>query len=75
MNQDVLMGTWKQIRGEMKSWWGRLTDDDLDRIEGSIDQLSGLLQKRYGYTRDEAKREIADFIEQVGNKLELKIRQ
>jgi uncharacterized protein YjbJ (UPF0337 family) len=31
MNSDVFEGKWKQIRGEAKSWWGKLTDDDLDR--------------------------------------------
>ena len=49
MNQVILQGKWKQIRGEIKSWWGRLTNDDLDRIEGSMDKLAGILQERYGY--------------------------
>lgn len=58
MNKDVLEGKWKQIRGEAKAWWGKLTDDDLDRAAGKLDVLSGLLQEKYGYTRERAADEI-----------------
>jgi uncharacterized protein YjbJ (UPF0337 family) len=58
MNKDVLEGKWKQIRGEAKSWWGKLTDDDLDRAAGKFDVLAGVLQERYGYTRQHAADEI-----------------
>ena len=39
MNQDILTGKWKQMRGQVKQWWGKLTDDDLDRIDGAMDKL------------------------------------
>ena len=58
MNKDVLEGKWKQIRGEAKAWWGKLTDDDLDRAAGKLDVLTGLLQQKYGYTRERAAEEI-----------------
>jgi len=58
MNQDILQGNWKQLRGRVKQWWGLLTDDDLDRIDGSVEELAGKLQERYGYHREEAEREI-----------------
>jgi uncharacterized protein YjbJ (UPF0337 family) len=58
MNKDILQGKWKQIRGEAKSWWGKLTDDDLDRAAGEFDKLAGLLQEKYGYTRQAADEEI-----------------
>ena len=58
MNNDVLKGKWKQIRGEAKSWWGKLTDDDLERADGKFDVLAGLLQEKYGYTRAHAIEEI-----------------
>ena len=54
MNKDILEGKWKQIRGEAKAWWGKLTDDDLDRANGKFDVLAGLLQEKYGYTRQRA---------------------
>jgi uncharacterized protein YjbJ (UPF0337 family) len=58
MNQDILEGKWKQIRGKSREWWGKLTDDDLDVINGSREQLIGKLQERYGYSRENAIREI-----------------
>jgi uncharacterized protein YjbJ (UPF0337 family) len=58
MNKDILEGKWKQIRGEAKTWWGKLTDDDLDRAAGKLDILAGLLQEKYGYTRQHADEEI-----------------
>jgi uncharacterized protein YjbJ (UPF0337 family) len=58
MNQDILAGQWKQMRGAMKSWWGKLTDNDFDRIAGQKDKLIGTLQEKYGYTRDMAQREV-----------------
>jgi uncharacterized protein YjbJ (UPF0337 family) len=58
MNKDILEGRWKQIRGDAKSWWGKLTDDDLDRAAGKVDILAGLLQEKYGYTRERAVEEI-----------------
>ena len=65
MNKDVLEGKWKQMRGEVKSWWGKLTDDDLDRAAGKFDILVGLLQERYGYSReravDEVDRRVTEF--------------
>lgn len=58
MNKDIIEGKWKQIRGEAKGWWGKLTDDDLDRAAGKFDVLTGLLQEKYGYTHQRAADEI-----------------
>jgi uncharacterized protein YjbJ (UPF0337 family) len=57
-SRDILEGNWKQLRGQLKEWWGKLTDDDLDRIEGKRDKLIGMLQERYGYAKADAEREI-----------------
>ena len=58
MNKDILEGEWKQMRGKAKSWWGKLTDDDLTRVAGKFDTLAGVLQEKYGYTRQQAETEI-----------------
>jgi uncharacterized protein YjbJ (UPF0337 family) len=58
MNKDIVEGKWKQVRGEAKAWWGKLTDDDLDRAAGKFDVLTGMLQEKYGYTREHAEKEI-----------------
>lgn len=68
MNEDILEGKWKQLRGEVRETWGELTDDDLDVIEGKRDKLMGLLQERYGYSRDEAERQVNEFTRKVGTR-------
>ena len=59
MNTDVMEGKWKQMRGQVKEWWGKLTEDDLDVIAGKRDQLVGKLQERYGWAKRDAEDEIA----------------
>jgi len=61
MNKDVMQGKWREMKGTVKEQWGKLTDDDLDKIEGKSDQLLGLLQQRYGYARDKAEEEYKRF--------------
>jgi len=62
MNEDVLKGKWLQLKGEARRQWGKLTDDDLDQIEGSSEKMVGKLQERYGYARAEAQREVDKFV-------------
>ena len=62
MNTDVLKGKWLQLKGEARRQWGKLTDDDLDQIEGNSEKMVGKLQERYGYARDEAQREVDKFL-------------
>ena len=62
MNDDIFQGKWKQVRGEVQKQWGKLTSDDVDVIEGERTKLEGRLQERYGYTKDEARREVDNFI-------------
>lgn len=57
MNWDQIKGNWNQAKGKAKQQWGKLTDDDISRIEGKRDELVGRLQERYGYAREEAERE------------------
>jgi len=64
MNEDILAGKWKQIRGKAKQWWGDLTDDEMDQIAGKRDILVGKLQERYGYTKERAETEIDRFLEE-----------
>ena len=61
MNQDTLKGTWRQVTGKVKEQWGKLTDDDLDVIDGKRDQLLGRIQERYGIALDAAEKQVRDF--------------
>ncbi len=58
MNWDIIEGKWAQFSGSVKSKWGKLTDDDLTYIDGKKDQLVGKLQERYGWTKEEAEKEL-----------------
>ncbi len=60
MNQDIFEGKWKQLKGNAQQWWGDLTDDDLDRVKGHQEELYGVLQERYGWTRERVEREVTD---------------
>ena len=61
MNWDQVEGKWKQIKGTVKTRWGKLTDDDLDVISGKKDQLVGRIQERYGIKKEEAQREVDEW--------------
>jgi len=61
MNTDRMSGNWKQLKGKIKEKWGKLTDDDLRVIEGKQDQLAGKLQERYGYAKEQARKEADQF--------------
>jgi uncharacterized protein YjbJ (UPF0337 family) len=61
MNWDQLQGKWKQMKGSVRTRWGKLTDDDLDVIGGQKDQLVGKIQERYGIQKEEAQRQVEDW--------------
>jgi len=58
MNRDTLKGQWTQLKGQVRKQWGKLTDDEVDQIQGDAEILMGKLQERYGYSREQAQREI-----------------
>jgi uncharacterized protein YjbJ (UPF0337 family) len=62
MNRDILAGKWKEMKGRVKEQWGKITDDELDRAEGKAEQMVGLIQQRYGYTKEKAQEEYDRFL-------------
>jgi uncharacterized protein YjbJ (UPF0337 family) len=65
MNWDRVQGNWKQFKGQVQQKWGKLTDDDLDVIEGKRTELAGRLQQRYGYAKDEAEKNIDTWLNNI----------
>ncbi len=63
MNRDIAKGQWKQMKGKAKEKWGELTDDELDRVDGQRESLVGVVQEKYGRTREEAEREVDSFFD------------
>lgn len=65
MNWDQVEGKWKQMQGQFRKQWGKLTDDDLDVIAGHREILAGKIQERYGVAKDEAEKQVTDFERQL----------
>lgn len=62
MNWDRVEGNWKQFKGQIQQQWGKLTDDDLDKMKGTQTELAGRLQERYGIAREDAEKQIDDWL-------------
>lgn len=62
MNNDIFEGNWKQFKGQAQAKWGELTNDELDQAEGNREVLEGKIQEKYGKSKEEAKREVDDWI-------------
>lgn len=62
MNEDVLKGKWKQLKGEVQKEWGKLSHNDVDQVEGELTKLEGMIQEKYGHTVEETKKQIDTFL-------------
>jgi uncharacterized protein YjbJ (UPF0337 family) len=62
MNWDRIEGNWKQFTGKVKQQWGKLTDDEITQINGNREQLEGIIQARYGYAKDQVRKEVDDWL-------------
>lgn len=62
MNWDIIQGKWQQFKGSVKEKWGDLTDDEIDQVDGDREKLSGKLQEKYGWAKEDAERHIDDFL-------------
>lgn len=65
MNEDKLVGNWKDLKGRVKQAWSKLTDDDIEELEGRSDRLEGKLQERYGIAREEARKQVQKFKDSI----------
>lgn len=63
MNSNDLEGKWNKLKGELRSQWGKLTDDDVERIAGNKDKLIGMIQEKYGYVGDEARQMVDRYLD------------
>lgn len=61
MNTDTLKGRWTQLRGHVKRQWGKLTDDEMDEIDGDLDILVGKLQQHYGERRENVEKQLDEW--------------
>jgi uncharacterized protein YjbJ (UPF0337 family) len=65
MNWDVIQGKWKQLKGEARKQWGKITDSEWDEVGGNKDKFLGKLQERYGWSKDEAQRRADEYFDKL----------
>lgn len=70
MNSDVFKGAWREVRGSARAKWSKLTDDDLLRVNGKIEELVGVVQRRYGCAKDDARRQVESFADVMQKRIE-----
>ena len=68
MNRDTLKGQWMQLKGKIRQQWGKLTDDEIDQMQGNTEMLIGKLQERYGYEREKAEQEVDRWLDDQGQR-------
>lgn len=64
INKDIIAGSWKQLKGKIQQKWAKLTDDDVLKMKGTATELEGILQQKYGYTKQEVEKSIQEFLEE-----------
>lgn len=62
MNEDTLKGQWTQLKGKVREQWGKLSNDDVEQVQGQTQQLVGRIHERYGIAREEAERQVKDWM-------------
>ncbi len=65
MNDDIIKGKWEQVKGDVQRRWGRLTNDDLDKINGERRKLLGRIQESYGVAEEEAEKQVKDWEDKI----------
>ena len=67
LNENILGGKWKMVRGQIQKAWGKLTDDELDQTRGDLSKLTGLVQERYGENQESIRSRLNDFISDLAD--------
>lgn len=65
MNNDILEGKWKQLKGSVQAKWGEITDDEFEQVKGNRERLVGLVQQKYGKEKDDVRKEVDDYLKSI----------
>lgn len=71
--RDILQGKWHELKGQARQTFAKLTDDDIERMSGKMEELSGVLQQKYGYNKAQAETEINNWLKEADKKLRAKV--
>lgn len=67
LNENIVGGKWKLVKGQIRKAWGKITDDELEQTKGNLTQVTGLVQQRYGENQESIRTRINDFITELGD--------
>lgn len=67
LNDNIVGGKWKLVKGHIQKAWGKITDDELERTKGNLTQVTGLVQQRYGENQESIRNRINEFITEIGD--------
>lgn len=67
INENIAKGTWNEIKGRIQKVWGDITSDELDKTEGRMTSVTGILQRKYGWSQEEARKRLNDVVNQFGD--------
>lgn len=62
VNEDTIKGKWKEFKGEVRKMWGKVTDDELEQAKGDLTAISGIIQQRYGETKDSVQSKLNNYL-------------
>jgi uncharacterized protein YjbJ (UPF0337 family) len=65
VNNDILEGKWKQLKGSIQAKWGEITDDEFEQVKGNRERLIGLVQEKYGKKKDDVRKEVNDYLKSI----------
>lgn len=69
MDRNVIEGKWREIKGDLRKAWGKITDDEWEQTKGNVTSMAGILQQRYGFAKDDAASKINSVLERYDNDL------
>lgn len=75
MNKDIIEGKFKEFKGELRKKWGQLTDDEVQKTKGNAEALSGLVQQKFGLTKEEATEQVGEFMSSFEKKYSSKLNE
>jgi uncharacterized protein YjbJ (UPF0337 family) len=70
LNEEMIKGKWKEIKGEIKTLWGKLTDDELDKTSGNLESIAGIIQQRYGNKKEDIQNKLHGIVSKFSEKSE-----
>lgn len=70
LNEETIKGKWKEIKGEILTQWGKMSDDELDKSSGNMVSIAGLIQQRYGAKKEEVQEKLNNIFSKFSDKTE-----